>query len=164
MTKTATLTFLAMLAAVAAPAQVPDLQTPTAHDSVRTEVLDFIASYYEALSERDWGRFADHFWPGATITTVWQPEGEPAPRVLTQTVPEFVEQAPSGPGSREIFEERMTAADVWVTGGLAAVFARYEARFGDPGDVMEWEGTDSFSLLKHEGAWRIVALAFSPER
>ncbi len=46
---------------------------------------------------------------------------------------------------------------------LATVFTRYRARCGDPGAVSEWEGTDLFGLLKHEGAWRIVSLAFASE-
>lgn len=161
--RTMSLTAMLLCAALPAPAQVPDLPPSPVPDSVRAEVLEFVRSYYDALSDRDWERFPDHFWPGAIITTVWQPEDEPAARVLTQTVPEFVELAPSGPGSREIFEERMRAAEVRVRGDLASVFARYAARFGDPGDIMEWEGVDSFSLLKYEGEWRIVALAFAPE-
>jgi len=158
------LTALTLLAVPPAQAQVPQLPMESLPDSARAAVLEFVTSYYAALSDRDWERFADHFWPGAIITTVWQPEGEPAARVFSQTVREFVEKAPAGPGSREIFEERMLAADVQVRGDLANVFARYTARFGDPGDVMEWKGVDSFSLLRHEGAWRIVSLAFAPER
>ena len=71
--------------------------------------------------------------------------------------------APQGPGSREIFEERMLAAEVHARGDLATVFARYHARFGDPGAIAEWEGIDSFSLMRHEGEWRIVALSFVSE-
>jgi hypothetical protein len=159
-----TMLIASLLVAYPARAQVPDLSLAPASDSIRGEVLEFVTSYYETLSDRDWGRFADHFWPGATITTVWQPQGESTARVVVQTVPEFVEQAPLGPGSREIFEERMLAAEVRMTGDMAAVFARYAARFGDPGDVVDWEGIDFFSLLRHESEWRIVALSFVAER
>ncbi len=152
-----------VLAAAPSLAQVPALPPVPVPDSVRSEVLEFLASYYDAFSDREWGRFAEHFWPGATITTVWQPPGEPGPRVVVTTVPEFVEQAPAGPGSREIFEERMLSAEVRARGNLALVYAKYRARFGDPGDVMEWEGVDAFTLLEHDGEWRIVSLAFAPE-
>jgi hypothetical protein len=148
---------------VGAAAQVPALTPAPVAESIRAEVLAFLESYYAAFSDRDWDRFADHFWPGATITTVWQAPAEPAPRVTVTTVPEFVRQAPEGPGSREIFEERMLAADVTVRGTLAQAFARYQARFGNPGAIAEWEGIDSFSLLRHDGYWRIVSLSFASE-
>lgn len=143
--------------------QVPQLEAVPVPDSLRTEVLEFITSYYTAFSDRDWQRFESHFWPGGTITTVWQPPGADEPQVVVTTVSDFIEQAPSGPGSREFFEERMLSAEVRARGGLAVVFAKYRARFGDPGNVSEWEGTDSFSLLKYGGEWRIVALTFEAE-
>jgi hypothetical protein len=126
-------------------------------------VRSFLTSYYDALSDRDWPRFAAHFWPGATIGTVWQPPGEPAPRVDLQTVATFVERAPEGPGSKPIFEERMLDAEVHVRGNLALVYARYRARFGDENDVTEWEGLDAFTLLEHQGEWRITALTFASD-
>jgi hypothetical protein len=153
---------LAVLTAGAA-AQVADLEPALVPDTVRAEIVGFLTSYYDALSDRDWGRFSAHFWPGATITTVWQAPGETTPRVTSYTVPAFIEQAPAGPGSKEIFEERMLSAEVHMRSGLGMVFARYRARFGNPGDVSEWEGLDSFALLKHAGEWRIVSLSFAPE-
>ncbi len=130
----------------------------------RTEVLAELRQYYADFSARDWEVFASHFWKGATITTVWQPAGEPAERVVVTSVPDFVAQAPAGPGSKPIFEEKMTGADVRVFQNLAQVWARYDARFGDPESVMEWSGIDAFTLMKHEGRWKIVALVFSAER
>ena len=129
----------------------------------RAEVLAGLRQYYADFSARDWEAFASHFWKGATITTVWQPAGEPAERVVVTSIPDFVAQAPQGPGSKPIFEEKMTGADVRVFQNLAQVWARYDARFGDPGSVMEWSGIDAFTLMKHDGSWKIVALAFSAE-
>ena len=136
-----------------------------AEDSAREAVLAELGSYYRDFSARDWEAFVDHFWPDATITTIWQPEGEPRPRVTVQTAAEFAEAGPEGPGSREIFEEEMTShrADVDGAAGVATVWAGYRARFGDPGDVMEWTGTDVFTLLRHGGRWRIASLVFVPE-
>jgi hypothetical protein len=131
-------------------------QEGPAHDAVRQALV----SYYEVFSARDWSRFADHFWPGATLTTIWAPTGETEERVVATTVSEFVAQAPLGPGSREIFEERMTSARITVHGDLAQAWTEYEARFGDPGDVAEWTGIDAFTLLRHEGEWRISSLAY----
>ncbi len=151
-----------MLLVVPSPAatQVPDLPQAPVSEADRAELVAFLESYYDAFSDRDWERFQDHFWTDATLTTVWPPaEGAPE-RVLVTTITEFIEQAPLGPGSREIFEERMLALEISVRGDLATAYARYAARFGDPGEIMEWEGIDSFQLMRHEGRWRIVSLAF----
>jgi hypothetical protein len=156
---TAMMAFLAGCVIEYAP---PDArQTQTAPDADTTLVLAELRGYYRDFSDRNWALFADHFWSGATITTVWQPPGADAPRVTTTTVPEFVAAAAEGPGSRETFEEAMLHARIRRAGGLAQAWVRYHARFGDPGDVLEWEGVDAFTLLQHEGRWRIVSLAFT---
>ncbi len=123
-------------------------------------VLAELRSYYRDLSARDWTAFRDHFWPGATIATRWQPPGEDSTRVWMTSVPEFVAAAPLGPDSREIFEESMVDARIHMTGDLAQAWVVYRARFGDPGAVAEWEGIDAVSMMRHGGRWRIVSLAF----
>jgi len=143
-------------------AQVPNLPAVLVPDSVRTEIVAALEAYYDALSDRDWERFQRHFWPGATITALWARSGESDASVHVQSVAEFVAAAPEGPDSRETFEERMTSADVQVRGAIATVFTQYRARFGDPGNISEWEGVDSFVLMKDDGDWRIVALTFVP--
>lgn len=136
-----------------------------APSAVRDSVLTELRSYYGDFSARDWEAFVDHFWPDATITTVWRPPGEERERVTVQTAEAFAEAGPEGPGSREIFEEEMMShrADVDEEAGVAVVWADYRARFGDPGDVAEWRGTDVFTLLRHGGRWRIASLVFVPE-
>ena len=124
-----------------------DAADPTAERDVRLA----LESYYDAFSDRDWARFTDHFWPGATLTTIWMPPGASAESVVATSVPAFVEQAPLGPGSKEIFEERMTSARITGHGDFAQAWAGYEARFGDPGEVIEWSGTDAFTLMRHDG-------------
>ncbi len=119
-----------------------------------------LESYYAAFSDRDWPRFAEHFWPGATMATIWTPAGEDEDRVVVVSVPDFVAQTPSGPDSREIFEERMVSARIEAEGDLAQAWTEYAARFGDPGDVIEWRGLDAFTLMRHGGRWKIVSLAY----
>ena len=144
----------------APPAERQSRLAPAADTSL---VLAELRGYYRDFSARDWPLFAGHFWPGATIAVVWQPPGEGAPRVTVTSVPDFVTAAPEGPGSREIFEERMVDARIRLTDGLAQAWVRYRVRFGNPGDVQEWDGVDVFTLLRHEGQWRIVSLAFQSE-
>jgi hypothetical protein len=126
-------------------------------------VVAELVAYYRDFSARDWDAFADHFWPGADLSTVWQPPGDSAARVVITSIPDFVRQAPQGPGSRSIFEERMLDARVVTFRDLAQAWVRYHARFGDPGGISEWEGMDGFTLLRHQGRWRIVELVFVSE-
>lgn len=140
-----------------APGSVPETGQPTAAER---EVRAHLESYYDVFSERDWPRFARHFWDGATMTTVWTPEGERTERVVATTVPDFVAQAPDGPGSREIFEERPVSFRIVVEGDLAQARVRYHARFGDPGEVIEWDGVDAFTLIRYGGEWKITSLAY----
>jgi hypothetical protein len=149
---------LAACAVEYAPPTTRHAETVPSADT--TMVLTELRSYYRDLSARNWLAFSDHFWPGATIATRWQPAGEDSLRVWTTTVPEFVAAAPMGPDSRAIFEESMLDARIRLVGDLAQAWVTYRARFGDPGAVEEWEGVDAFTLLQHAGRWRIVSLTF----
>lgn len=137
---------------------------PAAADSAAVaEIRAELERYYADLSARDWPAFASHFWPGAALTTVWQPPGDPGPRVVATTVPEFVRQAPAGPGSQPIFEERMLSLEVRTARNLAQAWARYEVRFGRREALRTWRGIDAFTLLRHDGRWKITALAYTDE-
>jgi hypothetical protein len=150
----------AVLAACRVEVSPPRERTPSTRGADTTMILAELRTYYRDFSARNWTAFAGHFWPGADLTTIWQPPGEDSARVVATSVPDFVAQAPRGPGSRAIFEERMLEARITTTGDLAQAWVRYRATFGNPGQVSEWEGTDAFTLLRHHGQWRIAALAF----
>jgi hypothetical protein len=160
--RTALAVFIATVAH-AACAPPGDPEAVVQDGTAETEVLRTLESYYTAFSARDWPLFEAHFWPGATLTTIWTPSGEDAERVVTTTVPSFVAQAPEGPDSREVFEERLVSAEITVEGGLAQAWVRYRARFGDPGDIFEWEGLDAFTLMRHGGQWKITSLAYASD-
>jgi len=149
-------------AADAAPAN-DNAADRVARDRARALILAELTSYYRDLSARDWDAFASHFWRGAVITTVWQPDGESERRVDFISVPRFIAEADLGPGSKEFFEETMGTVEVHVQGNLAMVWAEYRARFGDPGDIREWSGIDAFTLMKHLGVWKITSMAFAAE-
>lgn len=97
----------------------------------------------------------NHFLASAVcVRPRWQPPGEAAPRVIATTVPAFIEQAPAGPGSKPIFEERMLSADVRVHRNLAQAWAHYSVRFGDRDLVATWRGMDAFTLMWSDGRWK----------
>ena len=123
-------------------------------------VREHLMRYYDALSARDWTMLPASFWPDATLTTIWQPPGEPAQRVWATTVPAFIAAAPEGPDSQPIFEERPTSMELRVEGPLASAWVRYRARFGAPDALVCWTGTDLFTLIRHDEKWRIASVAY----
>lgn len=127
------------------------------------ELHTFLESYYQTMSDRNWEAYRDYFWDKATITTVWQAEGDSIETVLISTIDEFIEKTPEGPDSQPVFEEKMVEADIDVRSDLTQAWVTYEAKFGTEDNLMEWKGMDLFSLMKHQGEWRIVSLTFSAE-
>lgn len=132
-------------------------------DSLQAELERAVVQYYQDMSARNWQAYAAHFWPQATLTTVWQPPGEPAPRVVITSIETFLAQTAQGPDSKPIFEERLLSQESRISGNLAQVWAHYAARFGDSTNVATWRGIDAFTWMKHNGQWRIVALAYIDE-
>lgn len=122
-----------------------------------------VAQYYLDMSTRDWETYASYFWPNATLTTIWQPPGEDAPRVVVTSIEEFLKHTSEGPDSKPIFEERLLSQKVRMVNNLAHVWAHYEARFGDSTGVSTWRGYDAFTWMKYDSTWRIVALAYTDE-
>lgn len=131
--------------------------------AVKSAVKAELEQYYADFSARDWERFSDHFWPGATIATTWVPTGETKKQVMLATIPEFVAKAPEGPGSMPIFAEWMNSVAIRIEGDLATARAEYGAHFGTEDNLMEWEGVDVFALFNCDGRWRISSLSFASE-
>lgn len=126
-------------------------------------VAQALQRWYTALSSGDWPALADHFWEHAIFAAVWAPPGEDGKRVVVETVPDFIAQAPEGPGSRAIFEEWILGGEVRVHGDVAQAWVLFGARFGDPGDLREWSGIDAFTLLRQGGEWRIITLSWAAD-
>lgn len=124
-------------------------------------ITDRIQTYYNDLSDRNWEAFDDHFWDKSIMATVWQATPETDPQLYTETTVEFIKQAHMGPGSKPIFEEKMTDMKVMQHGNLAIVWANYDARFGNENNIDTWSGIDAFSMLRHKGEWKIISLSYA---
>jgi len=96
----------------------------------------------------------------ATITTAWKPKGYDSPQIIVSSIHDFLVQTLEGACSEPVFEEKMVTTDVKIRGGIAQAWAQYRARFGKHGFIKQWGGTDAFTLLKHDGHWKIVSLVF----
>ncbi len=137
--------------------------TPTPISPPAPDLRAAVATYYRDLSARDWTAFAQHFHPGAVLGTRWTPPGAAAPEVMLRSVSEFVAQAHLGPDSQPVFEEWPTSVDVRRKGDLATTWVRYGARFGAPGSLQAWSGTDAITWILHDGRWRITSIAWTAD-
>lgn len=144
---------------------VADSLAAVERDSVAAgEVEEAVRAYYRRLSARDWARFRESFWRGATITTRWTPPGEPAERVEVVTAEEFVRRAPAGPGRLAVFAEEPVRIEVTTYGPLATAWVVYRARLGAAGDSVRTHfGVDAIHLMQQRGEWRIAGLTFTNE-
>lgn len=139
--------------------------TPEPNDASEQEAIHtLLEGYYQTMSERNWPRYATYFSDDATLTTIWQAEGDSEPSLMTHTITEFLSQTSAGPDSQPIFEERMTHADITVRQDLAQAWVTYEAKFGTEENLMQWKGIDLFSFIRFEGKWKIVSLVFEGEQ
>jgi len=125
-----------------------------------TEIKDFIVSYYNTMSERDWSKYAQFFSPNATLTTIWAADSATDASISTFTIAEFLSQTKDGPDSQPIFEEKPLSITVEQKENMASVWVKYKARFGSKDHLMEWQGYDLFTLLYHQERWLIVSLAY----
>ena len=120
--------------------------------------------YYQDMSDRDWQKYREHFWKNATITTVWQQPGDSAAAVDITTIDDFIRETPNGPDSKPIFEEKINDSKITVQNNLAQAWVKYDAKFGTPDSLTQWSGTDVFTLLRHQGEWKIVSLVFESDQ
>lgn len=125
-----------------------------------SELNAFLENYYQTFSDRDWEAYRDFFTDKAVLTTIWQSVEDTIPVVFTNSVTEFLEQTAAGPDSQPIFEERMVSSEIKVKNGLATAWVAYEAKFGTEDNLMEWTGSDLFSLIKHRDRWYIASLTY----
>ncbi len=118
--------------------------------------------YYETMSARNWPEYRNFFIDDGILVTIWNPQGN-GNEVYNSTIDEFIALTPQGPDSQPIFEEKMHESEIEVTGGLATAWVKYSAKFGTEENLMEWEGTDLFTLILFEDEWKIVSLAYLSE-
>src|SRR5262245_39994021 len=98
----------------------------------RGEVMQELDRYYKDFSARNWEAFATHFWPGATITTIWAPPGETQRQVVATAIADFIVSAGEGPDSKPVFE-KIGQAEVRAEKGLALAWVTYQASVGEAG-------------------------------
>ena len=146
-------------------AQQPVEPAPTAEPAASAvaaaadaPLVALLEGYYADFGAHNWTAFAGHFWPGATIATIRKPVGAPRETVVVTLVDEYVANAGGAGVDTTPIAIKLTARDVRVDGFLAQVLARFDANLEAKGEHHTWHGVDAFTLMKHDGEWRIAAL------
>jgi glutathionylspermidine synthase len=112
------------------------------------------------MSQRDWNAYKAFFADKAILTTIWQEPNDLEPKVLTNSITEFLAQTENGPDSQPIFGERPIKINITREGNLANAWVYYEAKFGTEDNLLQWKGYDLFSLLKFNGKWHIISITY----
>lgn len=122
-------------------------------------LLALLERYYADFGSRNWDGFSRHFWPGATIATIRKPPGAAHETVVVTLVDEYVTDARGLSSNSVPITVTLSARDVRVDGMIAQVLARFEASTQSQSERHAWHGVDAFTLVLHDGEWRIAALA-----
>lgn len=125
-----------------------------------SELEAFITNYYSVMSQRDWSNYKTFFADKAILTTIWQGPNDLEPKLLTNTITEFLAQTESGPDSQPVFEEKPIKIEIKRKNNLASAWVYYEAKFGMENNLMEWKGYDLFSLLEFDNKWNITSITY----
>ncbi|MEM9170747.1 MAG: hypothetical protein AAGC56_13970 [Pseudomonadota bacterium] len=138
-------------APVAAPADVASI------DAVMTAVYEVISG--PAGAPRDWDRFVSLFHEDARLI----PYASAAPGGAQALSPTgYVERAQTAFQENGFFEVEI-GRRVELYGDIAHAFSAYEARRNEDDAEPFLRGVNSFQLIRHEGAWRVMTIFWQAE-
>ncbi len=151
-----------------APAAQPAAVTPAANpadvaspEAITTALYDVISG--PASQARDWDRFRSLFLPGARLLySQTTPAGEM--QLHAMTVEDFVRIVTPIYASGGGFFERDIGHRIERFGNVAHVFTAYETRRSGPDGPVAARGINSVQLVRHEGRWWVVNVAWDTER
>lgn len=152
-------------ASVAAPV-VSTPSEPPAEPSVapqEREVRQLLDAFYRDFAAGDWPRVADHFWPGATLVTIRSPSLGAPPTVVVLRIEDYVARQGAG-GRAAPLKLEMRTQRIETLGSIGSAVAQYDALDPSGAQSQGWRGADMFSLVLHDGQWRIASLVFEGTR
>jgi hypothetical protein len=126
-------------------------------------VEQLLTSYYQTMSDRNWVAYKSFFWQDATLCTIWSPDTDQTEKVDVFTIDEFLSKTSEGPDSQPVFEESIIETKIKIEQNLATAWVKYKAKFGTKDDLLEWTGTDLFSLMEYNNQWKIVNLSYAAD-
>ena len=143
----------------AAPAADPaDVATP---EALLRALYDVISG--PAAQPRDWDRFRSLFLPGARLVYA-QTTQSGEERLHPMTVDDFVRIVTPVYAAGGGFWERDVGHRMERFGNVAHVFTAYETRRAAADGPVVARGINSVQLVRHQGRWWVVNLAWDTER
>ena len=138
-------------AADAAPIQDPDVRA----------LLD---QYYLDYAAGNGAALAGHFWPDATLATIRSRAFGEGSSVVVMRVDDYVRQH-MGDGARATpLRIALEPPRIETIGSVAIAVTHYRAVDPSGHEAQSWQGADLFSLVRHDGSWRIASLVFEGAR
>jgi len=128
------------------------------------EVLVLLERYYDGFAAGDWSRVAENFWPNATIVTIRSPDMGAPPTVVSMRIEDYVARHADSGVRPSPLKLTLDLPRTETNGSVSSVFVRYRAVDPSGADEQSWRGVDLFSLVRHEGEWRIASLVFEGAR
>jgi pyroglutamyl-peptidase len=129
-------------------------EQPRANDPRLEEIKEFIGRYFRTWSNQDMKGYDACFLPDASVQFL-----DPRGRLETYSRPQFIaDQRAYHQRAAQRATEVAESMDVRFEAKLARVVVFWKLTAGPRIET----GYDHFTLLKHEGNWRIVNLVFYP--
>lgn len=149
-----------------APAVEPPVSHAPAEPIVapqEREVRQLLDAFYRDFAAGDWPRVADHFWPDATLVTIRSPSLGAPPTVVVMRIEDYVARQGAG-GRAAPLKFEMRTQRIETLGSIGSAVAQYDALDPSGAQSQGWQGADMFSLVLHNGEWRIASLVFEGAR
>jgi hypothetical protein len=122
-----------------------------------TEVVEVVASFLKAISERDGAMMEALSLPGGSVHAVVLGDEGSLKRISSRSLADDAERIPADP---DPLLERMWDPVAMVHGRLAMVWTPYD--FWVAG---EWShcGIDAFTLVETDNGWRVSSISYTSE-
>lgn len=138
-------------------------RTPTGSRRDDDAIRALLATYYQSLAEKDWATSRSLFWDSAAVElrrsdadSVWRDfrTADRYHQYLSRTY---------AAANSSVLGVRMFRVDVRQQGDLASAWVITRRRPGEGEGRNEVGTADNIVLRRYHGAWRIVALASTPD-
>jgi hypothetical protein len=143
---------------VGAQTPVPSGTPPAATDEA--QVGELLQRYYDDFATGDWSRLRQHFWPDATLVTIRSPGLGAPPSVVVLSIGDYIVRHGNGGSRGSRLRIELDTRRIESVGSIASAITHYRAIDSSGQEEQSWRGADLFSLVRHEGQWRIASLVF----
>ncbi len=128
------------------------------------DVRSLLEEYYRDYAAGNGAALAEHFWPEATMATIRGRALGDGSSVVVMRVNDYVRQH-MGAGARATpLRISLESSRIETIGSVASAVTYYRAVDPSGQESQSWRGADLFSLVRHEGRWRIASLVFEGAR